>query len=138
MLFFRRTQIILENKWMFSSRIIHPLREILVSVLLFSVGAPTSPPLNISGQSLASKGTFVTQQFLVLQFPQHSGSAKPHLRQECPPSAGFFPAGLFSCVGVNCVFPLQKRRTCVWAAACVTVQQLAGGNLFICKKESCS
>lgn len=71
----------------------------------------------------------------MLQFPLHSGSAKPQLQQECVPSEAFFLAGLFSCVKVKSVFPLQKRRTCVWAAACVTAEQLAGGNLFICKKE---
>lgn len=74
----------------------------------------------------------------MLQLPQHSGSAKPQLQQECAPSAGFSPAGLFLCVGLNSVFPLQKRRTCVWAAACVTAEHLAGGNLFIWKKESSS
>lgn len=81
---------------------------------------------------------FVTQQFLMLQLPQHTGSAKLHLQQECAPSTGFSPAGLFSCVGLNSVFPLQERRTCVWAAACVTAEQLAGGNLFICRKERSS
>lgn len=112
---------------MFSSRIVHPLRETLVSVLLFSADALASPLLNISGHPSPSKGMF----FLMLQFPQHSGSAKPQLQQECAPSAD-----LFSRVGVNSVFPVQKRRTCVWAAACVTAEQLAGGNLFICKNQS--
>lgn len=91
------------------------------SLCAVSADAPISPLLNIYSL-LAIQGNFVTQQFLVLQFPLHSGSAKPQLQQECAPSEAFFPAGLFSCVRVKSVFPLQRRRTCVWAAVCVSRQ----------------
>lgn len=91
------------------------------SLCAVSADAPISLLLNIYSL-LAIQGNFVTQQSLVLQFPLHSGSAKPQLQQECAPSEAFFPAGLFSCVRVKSVFPLQRRRTYVWAAVCVSRQ----------------
>lgn len=34
--------------------------------------------------------------------------------------------------------PCKRLELCVWAATCATAEQLVGGNLFLCKKESCS